>query len=179
MHLLVRRALQTYLAEKRILSQADVESDMLKFTTQKDALFITLYLDQKVIASAGRIQCQKENSFLECIDLALLTLKDPRFSQNLQNVDELAKISIRVDVLGQNARRLLKSIDELDIKSEWIIFLSQSLGVMSIILPKMIQNDPSPQRYFELTCKKAGVDSEKLQSSDYVIYGLSTEVSSE
>lgn len=143
---------------------------MLSFTAQKDALFITLYFDKQVIASVGRIQCQKENSFQECIDLALLTLKDPRFSQNLQNPNELEKISIRVDVLGANARRMLKNVSELDTKKEGLIFLSQKIGVMSIILPKMIQNNPSPERYFELACKKAAVDPATLQAGDYVIY---------
>ncbi len=177
MHLLARKALETYLKEKRVLAQSDVNSQMLAYTTQKNALFVTISHEQKVIASAGRIQCQKENSFQECIDLALLTLKDPRFTTNFQNAEELEKLSIRVDILSPASRRVLQSIDELDIKKEGIIFLSQNLGVMSIILPNMIKNDPSPQKYFELACKKAGINPADLQAGSYVIYGLSTEVS--
>lgn len=45
---------------------------------------------------------------------------------------------------------------------------------MSVILPHMVHVGSTPESYFSLACKKAGVDPTKLTNADYVIYGLST-----
>lgn len=115
---IVKKTLETYLRDKRVVTRADLSSEDIVFESKKDAIFVTLYLDNKIIASRGRIQCQKENSLQECIDLTLQCLKDSRFSQELQNLDSLAKIKIRVDSFGSADRRILKNIAELDTKTE-------------------------------------------------------------
>lgn len=46
---------------------------------------------------------------------------------------------------------------------------------MSVILPNMIKNDPSPELYFEFAKQKAGI-TESLTNRDYVIYGLKTQI---
>lgn len=86
--------------------------------------------------------------------------------------DMLEYIHIRTDRLS--TRRLLRTIDDLDTRTEGIIFLSQNLGLMSVILPGMLHLDTSPKAYFSLACMKAGVEMSKLQPSDYVIYGFTT-----
>lgn len=172
---LVRKTLQIYLNEKRIPTQADFTAEELRYTASKDPVFVTLYHEGKVIASAGRIQCQKENSLSEAIDITLLTLKDTRFAEALQNPASLDTIKVRTDRITPTSRRMLKSISELNVRSEGIIFLSQNYGVMSVILPQMISEDPTPERYFDIACKKADLDPTKLTHKDYVIYGLTTE----
>ena len=146
---LVRKTLAAYLKDKRILTQSELDSAELRYANLKDALFITLYYEGKVIASAGRIQIQKENTMFECIDLALQLLKDPRFSAALQSVEMLEKIHIRTDRITATSRRLIKNISEINTRNEGIIFLSQNLGVLSVILPRMIESDPTPEKYFE------------------------------
>lgn len=54
------------------------------------------------------------------------------------------------------------------------MFLSQNLGLISVILPNMVHIDSSPNAYFELACKKAGTDPKKLTASDFVLYGFRT-----
>jgi hypothetical protein len=118
MHTLVRKTLELYLREKRIITQSDFPPDVLTYIATQESVWVTLYSDNRVIASSGRIQCKKENTLYECIDNTLLCLKDPRFSPALQTPDALASISIRVDRFARDSRRLLQSIDELDITRE-------------------------------------------------------------
>lgn len=174
MYSLVRKTLEIYIKEQRIIVQSDFPSEVTPHLVTKDSVFVTLYHDGRVIASSGRIACKKENTAFECIDNTLLCLKDERFSISLQNPESLEKIRIRTDRFTPKNRRILKSISELDISKEWLIFLSQNFGVMSIILPHMVHVGSTPESYFSLACKKAGVDETKLTNADYVMYGLST-----
>ncbi len=179
MYSLVRKTLEIYIWEKRIITPADIPSDTLAYQSRKDAVFVTLYQNGRVIGSSGRIQCQKENTVYECIDITLSCLKDPRFSPALQSPEWLAQVHIRVDIFASTDRRMIQSIDELDTRTEWLILLSQNLWVMSVVLPHMIHLDPTPQRYFGLVCQKAGLDPKNLTRSDYVLYALKTEESTD
>lgn len=175
---LARKTLETYLKEKRLLTQSDFSSEDLPYLNEKNAIFVTLYYQWKVIASQWRIQCKKENSLFECIDLTLACLKDPRFSENLQTLEALFHLQIRIDIIEAQSRRILKNISELNVRDEWIIFLSQNLGVLSVILPNMIKLDPTPEKYFEFSKQKAWINT-PITDKDYVIYGLKTKILSE
>lgn len=172
---LVRKTLEIYLGENRVITQSDFPADVGRYISTKDAVFVTLYADGRVIASSGRIQCKKENTLFECIDNTLLCLKDERFAQAGKDINSLASVHIRVDVFSAKNRRILSSIQDIDITKEWIIFLSQNLWTLSVVLPHMVHVGSTPEAYFSLACKKAWVDESKLTSSDYVIYGLTTE----
>lgn len=111
---LVRKTLDVYLREKRVITQSEFPADIARFFERKEAVFITLYFEGRVIASSGRIACQKENSVYECIDNTLLCLKDERFSGSLQTLESLENIHIRIDLFGPQHRRVLQSIDDLD-----------------------------------------------------------------
>ncbi len=179
MYQLVRKTLEVYLQEKRIITLSDISQELIVYSTKKDAVFVTLYYQGKVIASSGRISCKKENSLFECIDNSLLCLKDPRFLSEIQTVEMLSQVRIRVDIFSPQNRRVLQTIDDLDTTREGVIFLSQNMWVLSVILPHMVHVNSSANAYFELACKKANVDPHTLQKSDYVLYGLSTESSSD
>jgi len=140
---------------------------------------VTLYHNGRVIASSGRIQCQKENSVFECIDNTLLCLKDPRFSAGLQNPESLADIHIRVDTFTTEDRRMIQNISELSVRDEGLILLSQNHGAMSVVLPHMVHIDASPEKYFQLACEKAKLDPMKLTHSEYVLYALKTRESTD
>lgn len=155
---IVQKTLQTYISEKRIPSQSDFLSEDLAFMASKNAIFVTLFLNNSVIASQGRIQPQKENSFMECIDVSLQCLRDPRFSVYANDVNLLNQIKIRVDAISQNSRRILSNIQELQ-PDEGIIFLAQNRGKMSVILPNMIIDNPTPEKYLDLAKQKAGVET--------------------
>jgi hypothetical protein len=118
MHTLVRRTLELFINEKRIIAQSDIPPHLAEMNGKKNPVFVTLYHDGRVIASSGRIQCQKENSIYECIDNTLLCLKDARFSMSLQDAANLPNIHIRVDILESEGRRMIRSIDELSIRDE-------------------------------------------------------------
>ncbi len=118
MYSLVRKTLETYINEKRLIAQSDIPADALSMMSKKDNVFVTLYYNGRVIASSGRIQCQKENTVYECIDNTMLCLKDPRFSLSLQSPENLVNIRIRVDVFGPGDRRMIQNISELSIRDE-------------------------------------------------------------
>ncbi len=171
---LVRKTLDVYLREKRVITQSDFPADIASYLSLRDAVFVTLYHEGRVIASSGRIACTKENSVFECIDNTLLCLKDPRFTTGLQTPDSLEKIRVRIDMCSPTDRHILQSIDELDPSREGLILLSQNLGVISVVLPHMVHVDPKPATYLALACQKAGLDLVKLTPADYVLYGLKT-----
>lgn len=118
MHSLVRKTLETYLREKRIVTQSDIPPDLIPMMSTRQSVFVTLYHDGRVIASSGRIQCQKENTIYECIDISMLCLKDPRFATSLQSVDNLANLYIRVDTFGPEDRRMIQNIAEMNTRDE-------------------------------------------------------------
>lgn len=169
MYALVRKTLEVYLREKKIIVLSDFPPELSVHMKTKESVFVTLYHSGKIIASSGRIMCTKENTLYECIDNTLLCLKDPRMA-SLQNPESLSDIRIRIDRFSPENRRILHSIDELDMAREGMIFLSQNLGCMSVILPHMLHVDPTPAAYFSLACQKAGVDEKSLTAEDYVIY---------
>lgn len=51
MHNIVRKTLEIYLREKRLPTQADISAEHLKYLNEKSAIFVTLYLNGRVIAS--------------------------------------------------------------------------------------------------------------------------------
>ncbi len=179
MYTLVRKTLEIYLREKRIPTLSDIDPSLLEYTKSKMSVFVTLYYRGKVIASSGRIQCKKENTLYECIDNTLLCLKDPRFTTEIQNLETINDIRIRVDRFTSANRRVLKSVQEIDTRDEGIIFLSQNLGKLSIILPHMLHLDSAPENFYVLACQKARVDPAKLTASDSVLYGIKTESESD
>ncbi|GAB0174680.1 MAG: hypothetical protein HHAS10_05590 [Candidatus Altimarinota bacterium] len=174
MFAIVRNVLDTYLREKRVITLSDFTSDISQYTASKEAVFITLYYEGRVIASSGRIVCKKENTLYECVDNTLMCLKDSRFGVEIQDLATLGKIHIRTDRFSAGDRRVLRDVTEIDTKNEGIMFLSQNLGKFAVILPNMIHIDTSPAAYFDLVCKKAQIDSSKLTPSDYVLYGFRT-----
>lgn len=171
---LVRKTLDIYIREKRVITQSDFPPDIVEYLTKKEAVFVTLYSEWRVIASSWRITCAKENSVFECIDNTLLCLKDERFSWSLQNPESLSTIRIRIDTFGPQDRRIIQNISDLDTSREWLIFLSQNIWVLSVVLPHMVHVDPKPENYLTLACKKAWVDILKLTPADYVMYALKT-----
>lgn len=175
MHNIVKKTLEIYLKEKRIITQSELTTDEIIYINDKNPVFVTIYHNWKVIASQGRIQCKKENTLMELIDISLACLKDSRFSENLANIDAIANLQIRVDLIEPTSRRMLKDISELSVRDEWIIFLSQNLKALSVILPNMIKINPTAQKYFEIAKQKANI-TQNLEFSDYVIYWLKTKI---
>lgn len=172
--LIVRRVLEVYLTEKRIPWISEFDSAIHAALALKDALFVTLYLDGNIIASSGRIQCQKQNSFAEAVDLALMTLKDSRFAPATHNLDTLWRIKIRVDRISPTSRRMVQTPADIQIRNEGVIFLSQNYGILSVVLPNMVTNATSGDDYFDIAVQKAWLQRDVLNHKDYVIYALST-----
>lgn len=118
MNEIVRKILSVYLSEKRTVTPQELSSDANQYVNMRDAVFVTLYHGGDIIASSGRIQCKRENTLQELIENTLLCLKDSRFSEKLQSPEELLTLKIRVDRFAPSDRRVLASIQDLDISKE-------------------------------------------------------------
>lgn len=171
MYNIALKTLEIYIRDKRLATHSDMNAEDLAFLSEKKAVFVTISSAGKVVASAGRIQPQKENSLAECIDIALHCLKDPRFSANINNPDSLRDLQIRVDTFANTDRKMLKNISEIE-ADDGLILLSQRLGTMSVILPKMIAN-PTPDNFLQIAQKKAGI-TPGMDSSDMILYSFRT-----
>ena len=179
MNEIVRKILSVYLSEKRTVTPQELSSDANQYVNMRDAVFVTLYHGGDIIASSGRIQCKRENTLQELIENTLLCLKDSRFSEKLQSPEELLTLKIRVDRFAPSDRRVLASIQDLNISKEWLIFLSQKYGAMSVLLPNIVNIASTPEQYLDLVIRKAELEPSVLTAWDYIIYGLKTIVTSD
>lgn len=179
MHKIARRIIETYLREKKILTIEELGLSGTEHETSKNLIFVTLYRNGWVIASSGRIHLKKPNTLFELIENSLFCLRDPRFSESVKNPDELTNVQIRIDMIQSDGRRILWNISELDTKREWLILLSQSKNTIGVLLPNITNVASTPDEYYQIVCKKAGVNPEDLKPEDMILYGIESTVFSE
>jgi AMMECR1 domain-containing protein len=113
------------LNEKKILSIPEVGLAGSEYLDTKHLSFVTLYKDGRVIASSGRVHIKKENTILELIENTLFCLKDERFIEAIKNPLELKNVKFRVDIITNSQRKVIKSLDEVDPKTDGLILISQ------------------------------------------------------
>lgn len=179
MHKIARRIIETYLREKKILTIEELGLSGTEHETSKNLIFVTLYKNGSIIASSGRIHLKKPNTLFELIENSLFCLRDPRFAEAMKNPDELSNVQIRVDMIRPEGRRILGNISELDTKREGLILLSQTKNTLGVLLPNITNVASSPNEYFQIVCKKAGVNPTDLKPEDMVLYGIESTVFSE
>jgi AMMECR1 domain-containing protein len=97
----------------------------------------------------------------------------------VKNPDELANVQIRVDIIKPEGRRVLWNVSELDTKREGIILLSQTKNAIWVLLPNITNVASTADEYFQIVCKKAGLDSHELKPEDMVLYGIESTVFSD
>lgn len=111
---------------------------------------------------------------MEIVDNTLLCLSDTRFTENLKSIQELPNLRVRVDHFTPDKRRIIESPHDLDMTHEWILFLSQPLGKMSILLPHITNVASTGDQIFDLACKKAWVEKSNLKKWEYILYAIQT-----
>lgn len=114
----VRNILSSYLTEGKIIATNELALAGNPLASGKDPVFVTLYASGRVVASSGRIHSTKGSTLLELVENSLLCLKDPRIKEVLKTAEDLAKITVRVDVLINGGRRILQKAEDLDITKE-------------------------------------------------------------
>lgn len=174
-----RKTLVTYLSESRVPAISEVGLAESEYARTKDAAFVTIYKDGKVVASSGRLHPKQDNTAKELMENALLCLRDPRIAGAVASVDDLARVRIRTDVLPASRRRVLQNVSELDIQKEGLVFLDQNNGKLSIILPNIANLVSRPQDLLSIAIRKAGLDPASVREGEYLIYGIQTESASE
>ncbi len=183
MNNIVRKVLETYLNEQKILSLEELWITNHEYTKTKDCSFVTIYKNGKVIASSGRVNVRKPNTILELIENTLFCLKDPRFTENIKTPDEIKNVFFRVDIISSNQRQVINKISEIekevDIKKNWLILISQNLWKVSVILPNITNLISNSKDLFNLLCKKANLDPNTIKEEDYILYKIETTIFSD
>ena len=179
MHKIARRIIETYLKEKKILTVEELGLSWHEHETSKNLVFVTLYKNGSIIASSGRIHLKKPNTLFELIENTLFCLRDPRFVVAVKNPDELTQVHIRVDMIRPEDRRILQKISDLDIKREGLILLSQTKNSIGVLLPSITNVASTPDEYFQIVCKKAGLISWDMKPEDMVLYAIASTIFSD
>lgn len=179
MHKIARQIIETYLREKKILTIEELKLSGSEHETSKNLMFVTLYKNGSVVASSGRIHLKKPNTLFELIENSLFCLRDPRFVEAVKSPDELAQVQVRVDMIRPEGRRILGNISELDVKREGLILLSQTKNAVGVLLPNIANVASTPNEYFQIVCKKAGLNPQELKPEDMILYGIESTVFSD
>ena len=175
MHDIARKVIETYINEQKIPTIEELGMTMSEHINTKNLVFVTLYKDWRVIASSWRINIKKQNTVLELIENSLFCLKDPRFSEAVKNPLELKKVNFRVDIVKNDQRKVVNSLDDIDINKHWLIIISQNLNKAWVILPNIANLVSTKEELFELVCRKAWLDSKSLKNEDYILYSIETD----
>lgn len=166
---LARNVITSFLESNHIPSVGDLSLAEHPDVQTRNCVFVTLYKDGRVVASSGRVHPIQANTVSECIDNAVLALRDARAEGLL--LSDLPNVKIRVDVIASNDRRVVGSYEEVNPREEGIILLSQNLNTLSVVLPKIVAPDISARDLFTIACTKAGIPVSQ-PPSDYVLYAL-------
>ncbi|MDD2516394.1 MAG: AMMECR1 domain-containing protein [Candidatus Gracilibacteria bacterium] len=181
MHTIAKRILETYIRDQKILTvpELDLDEEQKKYLETKDISFVTIFKNGKVVGSSGRIHIKRDNTILELIDNTLQTIKDERFSQEIKNVEDLGNITIRVDIISNIQRKVIKNLGQIDVKTDGLILISQDYEKAGIILPNISNIAITPDDLFYLICKKSGLDQDKIKETDYILYKINSTVYSD
>jgi AMMECR1 domain-containing protein len=136
-------------------------------------VFVTLYLNGAVVASSGRVHAIQKHTLSECIDNAVLALKDSR--AGAVTAANLANVRIRVDIVQSSDRRLVANHSELNPREEGMILLSQNLAKLAVVLPKIVTPGTDSLEIFRILCQKAGMPMAQ-DPADYVLYAIRSTV---
>ncbi len=179
LNLIVKKIIEAYLNEKRILTIPELWLANSEYLETKHLSFITLYKDGKIIASSGRVHIKKENTVLELIENTLFCLKDPRFIEAIKNPTEINSVKFRVDIITNAQRKIIKSIEEVDPRMDGLIIISQQQNKLGVILPGITNLVSTSQELFDLVCRKAELDATNLKEEEYILYKIQSTVFSD
>lgn len=178
-HTVARNVLQKYLENGKIPSLEELGVSAHADAHTKSLAFVTVYRDGKIVASSGRVHIKRENTLLELVDNALACLQDPRLVGVLATPEDIEKVQFRVDIIRNEDRRIVQSHTDINPKEEGYIFLSQNLGKLAVLLPRITNIASTPDQLFDIVCQKAGVERQKLAPSDYVLYAIRSTATSD
>ncbi|MCK9272887.1 AMMECR1 domain-containing protein [Candidatus Gracilibacteria bacterium] len=178
-HKIAKKVIEIYLNEKKIPTLDELGISKHPDLNTKNLSFVTLYKDGKVIASSGRINLKKPNTIAELIENSLFCLKDPRFIEAIKNPAEINNVNFRVDIITPSQREVINKIDEVDIKKNGLILISQSHSKIGVILPNIANLITTNEDLFTLVCKKAELDPALLKAEDYILYKIESTIFSD
>jgi hypothetical protein len=76
-----------------------------------------------------------------------------------------------VDIIESTDRRVIRSFTELNPREEGVLLLSQNLGKLAVVLPKILTPDITAEEIFKIACIKADMSSSQ-DLRDYVLFAI-------
>jgi hypothetical protein len=143
------------------------------FPTGKESSFITLYKKWKVIASCWKIHASKAAG-AEFYETCLHTIDDPRWAMAQVSADQIESLQIRVDIVAPEHKRILSDIQTFQPRTEGLIFLSEWLQKISVLLPQIVPGGKSSQELMDILFAKAWITTPPPEQERY-IYAFTTQ----
>ncbi len=138
MQKLVRSIIQSVLFEKQAPSLEELKKIPVQIPEKVLPTFVTLYDNETIIGSAGRLYPIKESFLEELIDNTEQALHDPRCAEYCSNPEKARNLRYRVDTFDTNSRRMLHHPDDIDIKNEGMILICRKQKKVGVILPHIV-----------------------------------------
>ena len=174
MHTLIKKILESYLFEKKIVQSKDIDTGE-PLLQEKLPIFITAYDGETVVGSAGKIYPTQEKAIEELIENTILMTKDERYTTYMENPEKARILRYRVDVFRDSDRRLLHHPDDLNTATEGMIVLCQKQEKVGIILPRMLSSSLSGEEVYHHVIQKIHLDTKHLGKGDVILYAVKTE----
>jgi hypothetical protein len=177
MHTIVREIIERYLETKILPTIENIKGFQkeIAWPTESSMIFVTLYHGGEIIASAGTIQPRHQDPREELLDSTLSALRDDRLMNAISEPDDLKTTQIRVDIIPLSKRQVVARITDIDPKNHGAMILSQNYLKAAILLPNITNIATTSDEIFFLLTKKAGLDAEKITTSDYTLYKIESE----
>jgi AMMECR1 domain-containing protein len=138
MQKLVRSIIQSVLFENKAPSIEELVKIPVQIPEKVLPTFVTIYDNEVIIASVGRLYPIKPSFLEELVDNTEQALKDPRFSEYASNPEKARNLRYRVDTFDTNSRRILHHPDDIDAKNEGMILICRKQKKVGVILPHIL-----------------------------------------
>jgi len=138
MQRLVRSIVQSVLFEHTSPSIEELKKISVQIPEKVLPSFVTIYDNETIIGSAGRLYPIKESFLEELIDNTQKALQDKRFESYHDNPEKTRNLRYRVDTFDTESRRMLHHPDDIDIKIEGMILICRKQKKVGLILPHML-----------------------------------------
>ncbi len=162
MQRLVRTIVQSILFEKKSPAIEELQKIPVQLPEKVLPVFVTIYDNNVIIGSSGRLYPTKESFLEELIDNTEHALQDARCEAYRNNPEKTRNLTYRVDTFDTNSRRMLHHPDDIDPKTEGMILICRKQKKVGMILPHMLPETLSGEDIYHTLAKKISLDTQNI-----------------
>lgn len=173
---IVKQIITFYFENNRVPIVSDLQIENQYLLSNKEPIFITLYLWWTVRWAAWSINCIKNNIVEELIDLTINALiNDSRFDKI--NKDDATKLNIRIDTItNRNVVENEDTFNKLNHIKDWVIVISKIYNKLVVLLPNISNTINNKEDFIKILSKKIW---EPFIFDNYIVYKIDTKIESD